>query len=407
MGGQNIPDQGGPVDLASALARKNAQLAALNEANLLLAEERLVSSVLQRVVDISRELSGARYAALGVLDDNGQLKTFLTSGMDEAAREAIEELPSGRGLLGVMLGRNEPLRVDRISGHRDSVGFPPGHPDMTSFLGVPIRYKGRAVGSLYLTDKDGGSPFDKDDEEIVGLFSNQAAVAIQNAQLNERIQALAVETERTRISREMHDGLAQVLGYVNAKAQAVEEFLANRDLQTAKEHLREMGETARQAYREVREGILALRTQVGAERSLSDALNEFISEFQHQLGRSSEIHKSIPEALNLTPLEEVQVLRIVQEALTNTRKHSRAKNVWVALTQTNEGREIAIRDDGLGFNPLAVKRGEWPHLGLQTMQERAEAVGGTFEIDSAPDRGTEVRVSILHAPSVGPNRGEL
>ena len=407
MGSQNIPDQGGPVDLARALARKNAQLAALNEANLLLAEERLVSSVLQRVVDISRELSGARYAALGVLDNNGRLASFLTSGIDETARKPIGELPSGKGLLGVMLARIEPLRVDKISGHPDSVGFPPGHPDMTSFLGVPIRYKGRAVGSLYLTDKDGDSAFDDDDEEIVRLFSNQAAVAIQNAQLNEQIQALAVETERTRISREMHDGLAQVLGYVNTKAQAVEEFLANKDLRTAEAHLKEMSEMARQAYREVREGILALRTQVGSERSLSDALNEFISEFQHQMGRSSEIHKSIPEALNLTPLEEVQVLRIVQEALTNTRKHSRAKNVWVTLTQGNEGIEIEIRDDGLGFNPLAVKRGEWPHLGLQTMQERAEAVGGTFEIDSAPGKGTKVRVSIRHAPIVGPNTGEL
>ena len=405
MNSQNPPDQRIDADLSRTLAKKNAQLAALNEANLLLAEERLVSSVLQRVVDISRELSGARYAALGVLDENGQLQALLTSGMDRAARDAIRELPSGKGLLGAMLGRTEPLRADKISGHPDSVGFPGGHPEMTSFLGVPIRYKGRAVGSWYLTDKECGSPFDQDDEEIVRLFSNQAAVAIQNAQLNEQIQALAVETERTRISREMHDGLAQVLGYINTKAQAVEEFLANRDFQTAEDHLKEMSETARQAYREVREGILALRTQVGAERSLSDALNEFISEFQHQLGPSTEIHKSIPETLTLTTLQEVQVLRIVQEALTNIRKHSRAKTVWVTLIQRNEGLEIEVKDDGLGFNPLAVKRGEWPHLGLQTMEERAEAVGGTFEIESAPDRGTTVRVFIPPPAGMGPIRG--
>ncbi len=393
-------------DLSRVLARKNAQLAALNEANLLLSEERLVSSVLQRVVDISRELSGARYAALGVLDETGRLKTFLTSGIDEAAREAISELPSGRGLLGLMMERVEPLRADNISKHPKSVGFPSGHPDMTSFLGVPIRYKGRAVGSLYLTDKDGDSPFDQDDEEIVRLFSNQAAVAIQNAQLNEQVQALAVETERTRISREMHDGLAQILGYINTKTQAIEEFLVKKDLQSVEDHLKEMSESARQAYREVREGILALRTQLGSERGLSDALNEFISEFQHQLGRSTTVLREIPEVLNLTPLQEVQVLRIVQEALTNARKHARAKTVWVTLVQRDEGLEIEVRDDGLGFNPLAVRRGEWPHLGLQTMQERAEAVGGTFEIESHPDQGTKVRVSIAHPPSVRSNRGE-
>ena len=359
-----------------------------------------MSSVLQRVVDISRELSGARYAALGMLDETGQLKAFLTSGIDERARASIGELPSGKGLLGAMLERTEPLRIDKMSDHPKSEGFPPRHPDMTSFLGVPIRYKGRAVGSLYLTDKDGGSPFDQDDEEIVRLFSNQAAVAIQNAQLNEQIQALAVETERTRISREMHDGLAQVLGYINTKAQAVEQFITNKDLKAAEDNLKEMSETARQAYREVRVGILALRTQVGADRSLSDALNEFISEFQYRLGSSTKVKQKIPDTINLNPLQEVQILRIVQEALINTRKHAQATIVSVIISQRNEELQVEVSDDGRGFNPLAIKREEWPHLGLQTMQERAEAVGGTFEVESAPGKGTKVRVSIPNPTSL-------
>lgn len=397
-------NSGEPRELSKVVARQNLQLKALNEANLLLSEERLVSSVLQRVVDISRELSGARYAALGVLDGNGRLQAFLTSGIDERDRIAIGELPSGKGLLGAMLERSAPLRIDCISDHPDSGGFPPGHPAMTSFLGVPIRYKGRAIGSLYLTDKNRCSPFDQDDEEIVRLFSNQAAVAIRNAQLNEQIQALAVETERTRISREMHDGLAQVLGYINTKAQAVEEFIAQNDVIAAKEHLKQMSETARQAYREVREGILALRTQVGAERSLPDALKEYISEFQLQLGKSTKVNLKIPEAMNLNSIQEVQILRIVQEALTNARKHAQAKIVSVTIRQLDEELRIEVSDDGRGFNPLAIKREEWPHLGLQTMQERAEAVGGTFEIESAPGNGTKVGVSIPNSPGLRSQR---
>ena len=405
MSAKESPGQRELEQLSRVVANQNAQLKALNEANLLLSEEHQVSSVLQRVVDLSRELAGARYAALGVVGDDGGLKSFLTSGIDQGTRNSIGHPPTGKGLLGLMLERAEPMRADNMADHPASVGFPPGHPFMTTFLGIPIRYKGRAVGSLYLTDKEGGSPFTAEDEEIVRLFANQAAVAIQNAYLYEQIQALAVETERIRISREMHDGPAQVLGYVNTKAQAVEAFLANGDIAAAREHLKEMSQSARRAYREVREGILALRSQVGTERSLPDALEEYIEEYQHQLGPSAKVHHDIADDLDLSPLQEVQILRIVQEALTNVRKHAHASEIWVGFTQRGEGLVIEVKDDGQGFNPLAVKRGEWPHLGLQTMQERAEAIGATFEIDSAPGKGTKVRVSVPHAQNAGPRGG--
>ena len=277
---------------------------------------------------------------------------------------------------------------------------------MTTFLGIPIRYKGRAVGSIYLTDKEGGSPFTAEDEEIVRLFANQAAVAIQNAQLYEQVQALAVETERTRISREMHDGLAQVLSYVNTKAQAIEALLDNEDISSARAQLKELSQAAREVYGDVREGILALRTQAGGERSFADAMAAYISEYSHQLGPSTKVDRHIPDDLNLTPLQEVQVLRIVQEALTNARKHAPAGHVSVTLSQGAQGLEIEVRDDGDGFNPLAIRRGEWPHLGLQTMQERTEAIGGTFAIESTPGSGTRVRVTVPHPPSFRTDRSE-
>ncbi len=374
---------------------RNAQLRTLNEANLALSEERSVALVLQRVVDLSRELVGARYAALSVLGQDGRLSAFLTSGIDQEAREAIGSLPEGKGLLGLMLKRTESLRVEDIASHPESVGFPEGHPAMETFLGMPIRYKGEAVGSLYLTEKANKTPFDDADEDVVKMFANQAALAIHNARLYEQIQAMAVETERIRISHEMHDGLAQVLGYVNTKAQAVESYLQSGQHEIAQEQVRELGQAARKVYQDIREGILALRSQVTSDRSLQDVLKEYIQEYQLQTKVQVQVELAVDSGeLGLSPLQEVQVLRIVQEALTNIRKHAGATEISVAFYPQADRLEIEVRDNGKGFNPLAIKRGEFPHLGLQTMQERAEAIGGVFEVDSTPGRGTAIRVWI-------------
>jgi signal transduction histidine kinase len=336
-----------------------------------------------------------------VLGDKKEIKTFLTSGIDEETRKAIGPLPLGKGLLGLILERTEPLRLDQMASHPGAVGFPGGHPQMTSFLGTPIRYKEEVVGSLYLTEKVGGVPFTQSDEEVVELFGNQAAVAIQNARLYEQIQTLAVETERTRLSREMHDGLAQVLGYVNTKAQAVEAFLAKGDVATAQEQVRELSQAARQVYQDVREGILALRSQLGPERDLQGVLRDYISEYELILHRPVKVQWQLGQHdLALTSLQEVQILRIVQEALNNVRKHAEATEVLIRFMDRDGTLEVQIRDNGKGFNPLAIKRGQWPHLGLQTMQERAEAIGGMFELDSSPGKGTVVRVRVPRA--VGP-----
>ncbi len=385
------------TEMTEVVSNQNAQLRALNEANFALSEERLVSSTLQRVVDLSRELAQVRYAALSIAGENGGISAFLTSGMDEATRESIGPPPTGEGILGLTLNQTEPVRLNDVAAHAASVGYPPGHPDMKNLLGVPIAYNGRVIGSLYLVDKINEKPFTAQDEEIVTLFSNQAAVAIQNADLYEQIQALAVEGERTRISREMHDGLAQVVSYVNTKAQAVEVYLSRGELESAQGELADMSKSARQVYKDIREGILALRTQVGLERSLHEALIEYLEEYQHQIGRDTHVSWQVPESLDLSPLQEVQILRIIQEALTNVRKHAEATEISVNLSQSETGLTIMVEDNGNGFNPVALKRGAWPQLGLQTMQERAEAIGSIFEMESFPGRGTRVRLSVPRA----------
>ena len=170
-------------ELREALARRERQLLGLHEASLALTADIELQSVLQRVADLSREVIGTRYAALGILDASGQkLSDFITAGMEPNVRRRIAHLPSGEGLLGYLIKRGEPMRVDHIGSHPDSAGFCANHPPMGSLLGVPVISKGRMLGDLYLSDKLDGSPFTEDDERTLVQFAAHAAAAVENAQ---------------------------------------------------------------------------------------------------------------------------------------------------------------------------------------------------------------------------------
>jgi GAF domain-containing protein len=174
-------------------ARQSETLVALSEALAGLAAERSLQRVLQRIADLAREVVGARYAALGVADEAGRIVEFITSGLTPQERAAIGPLPRGHGLLGVLIREGKPVRTPNISRDPRSSGFPPNHPAMTALLGVPISYGDRILGDLYLTDKlgpDGPDErgFDEDDERLALLLARHAAVAIQNANLNDELE---------------------------------------------------------------------------------------------------------------------------------------------------------------------------------------------------------------------------
>lgn len=165
--------------------RRTEQLAALNEASLSLTSELSLEAVLQKVVDLSRQVVQARHGALGVLDEQGRIQEFITSGLSPKERKRIGHLPEGKGLLGFIMREGKTLRLADIGAHPQSVGFPAHHPVMHNLLGIPIVYKGRTVGDLYLTDKQGAPEFTQEDQDAVTLFAAQAAVAIENARLYE------------------------------------------------------------------------------------------------------------------------------------------------------------------------------------------------------------------------------
>lgn len=380
------------------VAQRNRELLALHEAGLAITGERDLETVLQTVVDEARELVGARYGALSLLRDGDGIEALLTSGLTREERARLGPLPAGHGLLGAMLADDRPLRLADLTRDPRSVGFPPGHPPMRSLLAVPIVARGRTLGNLYLTEREGAAAFSPDDEETLGRFATQAALAIENARLLRQVRALAITEERERIAREMHDSLAQVLGYVNTKAQAAQTLLDAGQTARAATQLDQLAESARAAYADVREGILGLRTSLGQDRGLLDALRAYLDQWQGQSGVAAEL-VTVPAAdfaPALSPLAEVQLLRIVQEALANVRKHAQATQVCVrvCLDATGEALAVAVTDNGVGFAPDSLARSAFPRFGLATMRERAEAIGATLSIDSAPGQGTRLSVRI-------------
>ena len=211
----------------NAVSDGESRLRALFEAGIAVSSELSLDAVLQRLVEVAAELTGARYAALGVIDRTGsQLERFLTHGIDTETHAAIGALPRGRGILGALIHDAKPLRLRNLGEDTRSVGFPPRHPPMRSFLGVPVLLRGVAYGNLYLTEKHRGEDFSADDEELVTLLAGQAAVAIENARLyeastrwsrqlqslNEVGNALATETELDRLLGLVARHLRELLG---------------------------------------------------------------------------------------------------------------------------------------------------------------------------------------------------
>jgi signal transduction histidine kinase len=197
-----------------AVSSNETRMRALVKTGVAITSELSLDALLQRLVEAASELTGARYAALGVIDRSGsELERFLTTGIDTETHAAIGELPRGRGILGVLIREHAPLRLHNLGDDPRSVGFPPNHPPMGTFLGVPIHLRGVAYGNLYLTEKAGGEDFTDEDQELVELLASQAAVAIENARLyeaatgwskqleslNEVGNALATETDLDRL----------------------------------------------------------------------------------------------------------------------------------------------------------------------------------------------------------------
>jgi signal transduction histidine kinase len=210
-----------------------------------------------------------------------------------------------------------------------------------------------------------------------------------------KLRQRAIVEERERIARELHDGQAQLLGYVNTKAMAVRLMLKNRRIEAAERHLLQLEEAARGLFVEVREAILGLKMAGDDGAGLTAMLKEFTVQFTRLSGLPVELtFTPAVESLTLTAETELQLLRIVQESLTNVRKHASATKVQIRMQIDDDTMALTVSDNGQGFDPDRVRADHRPHFGLSTMRERAEAIGAAFSLDSRPGAGTHISVRL-------------
>lgn len=344
------------------LERRNATVRALNQVGLAIGAISGLDRILQAVVDQARELLDADGAVLLVDAGTGGRVVRAASGSD-------------------VIGPKPPLGASRLE--------------------VPLQRGGVTFGSL-LVGSDGTRSYGADDLETLGSLASQAAVAVENARLQERLREVAVAEERTRIAREMHDGLAQVLAYVNTKSQAVEGLLESDRVPEARTQLAQLAAAARSIYVDVREAILGLRSAIDPGTGLVAAVEQYATRFAEASKLAVEVRASpAARTVELADTTADHAFRVVQESLTNVRKHAAARRVSIRLEVEAANLVLRVIDDGLGMPAPSDRATDWPHYGMAVMKERATGSGGTITWLTLEPHGTEVRLEVPIPAPVG------
>jgi signal transduction histidine kinase len=308
--------------------------------------------------------------------------------MSERLIARLGPLPRTHGMLDAMLQAAEPYRTEDIHDDPRFRGWwPAGHPDMRSFLGVPILAEGGVIGAFYLTEKLGSVRFDDEDQALIELLAAHAAIAITNARLYERSHELSILSERNRLALELHDVVSQKLFALILQGEVVLDRLES-DPAAARSHAERVVALAREAQAELRSLIMGLRPAELARDGVEGALRKEIALLAGAQGARVELVTEPP----LPPPDarrDLAILRIVDEALHNALRHAGAQRIAVHLSAD----AVEVADDGHGFDPAdpALRS---RHLGLTSMEERAGELGGRLTIASAPGTGTTVRLTL-------------
>jgi len=354
--------------------------------------------ILDTVVDCARRLLEADVAFLSLIEeDSEEIYVRATAGDFPGGIRNIKLKP-GQGVAGKVIGEGRPLNITDYLGE---VSFE-HHPEadalvreagLKAHLAVPLKIGEQIIGALTVARRK-ARPFPERGLDLLRQLASQAAIAIENSRLYEQVQDIAVLQERDRIAREMHDGLSQTLSCLLLETRRVKDLIARGEREAAVEGMEELIDITRSAYQEVRQSIGELRLQPEIQRGFIPALQEYVRRFETQTGIPVKLVVGDAQASRLSSRAAVQVMRILQEALANIRKHSRANRAEVRFDVEDGGVRITIEDDGVGFDPTPYLDGDRDHFGLSTMRERAQSLGGSLEISSAPGQGTRLTIHL-------------
>jgi PAS domain S-box-containing protein len=383
--------------LRDITARKQAEEALRTHANQLEAV-RAVATEITRELQLSRlltlitrraaELFRATSGSVLLWDEQAQqLSPQAWYGFGDWFKSFRLQL--GEGFAGTIAQRRQGLIVHHCSASPDAFAEFSQNLGMSALVGQPLMYHDRLLGVIIVGNVGTERVFTDQDLEMLGLFADQAAIAIENARLYGEIQSLAVVQERQRLAREMHDSVAQSLSLLHLQIAKMQEGQAVTDSRLTAS-LRDMTAITENAYDELRQSIYGLRTMVSRGQGWVATLDEYLHEFTTRTGIKVILETADGLPAELPPATEVQLVRIVQEALANVRKHAGTDHARVQLQPAERSVRVTIEDDGRGLQPEADTAIKQSHFGLEIMRERAESLGGKLAIESTPGHGTRI-----------------